>query len=136
MSPILFNLSSKYLTKEGLEGFGDFKIAEQVIHTLKYVVALVLLANKETVVLGKTERLPEVGICYGNRMEINVEKTMVIGIRRQSSPIQIMMDRKQWRNLEYLKYLGSLIINDARCAHKIKSRTDIKQEEESFNQQT
>jgi hypothetical protein len=25
-SPILYNLYSKYLTKEALEGFGDFKI--------------------------------------------------------------------------------------------------------------
>jgi hypothetical protein len=26
LSPILFNLYSKYLTKAALEGFGDFKI--------------------------------------------------------------------------------------------------------------
>jgi hypothetical protein len=135
LSPILFNLSSKYLTKEALEGFGDFKIAGQVIHTLKYVVVLVLLTKKETAVLGKIDTLPEVGICYGNGMDINVEKTMVIGICRQSSPIQIMTDRKQWENLEYFKYLSSLLTNAARCACKIKSRIAIQQEKDSFNQQ-
>ena len=95
-----------------------------------------LLAKKETVVLGKINRLPEVGRCYGNGMEINVEKTMVIGICRQSSPLQIMTVRKQWENSEYFNYLDSLIINDANCAHKIKHRIAIEQEEDSFNQQT
>jgi len=103
---------------------------------LKYTVALVLLAKKETVVLGKIDRLPEGGRCYGNGMEINMEKTMVIGICRQSSPLQITTDQKQWENSEYFNYLGSLITNDARCTHKIKSRIAIQQEEDSFNQQT
>jgi len=44
-SLILFNLYSKYLTKEVLEGFGDFKIG-QVIRTEKYVDDLVLLRRK------------------------------------------------------------------------------------------
>jgi hypothetical protein len=44
---ILFNLYSKYLTKEAPEGFGDFKIERQVIHTVKYAADLVLLAKKK-----------------------------------------------------------------------------------------
>ena len=47
LSPILFNLYSKYLTKEALEGWGDFKIGRQIIHTVKYVDDLVLLAKEE-----------------------------------------------------------------------------------------
>jgi len=43
LSPILFNLYSKSITKEALEGFGDFKIGGQIIHTLKYADELVLL---------------------------------------------------------------------------------------------
>ena len=35
LSPILFNLYSEYLTKESLEGFGEFKIGEKIIHTVK-----------------------------------------------------------------------------------------------------
>jgi hypothetical protein len=35
---------SKYLTKEALEGFGDFRIKGQVIRTMKYTDDLVLLA--------------------------------------------------------------------------------------------
>jgi hypothetical protein len=33
LSPILFNLYNECLTKEALEGFGDFKIGRQIIHT-------------------------------------------------------------------------------------------------------
>jgi len=42
---ILSNLYSKYFTKEALKGFGDFKIVEQVIHTVKYVEDLVLMTK-------------------------------------------------------------------------------------------
>ena len=45
-SLILFNLYSKYLTNEVLEGFGNFRIGGQVIRTEKYVDDLVLLRRK------------------------------------------------------------------------------------------
>ena len=47
LSPILFNLYSECLTKEALEGFGDFKIDGPVIHSVKYADKLVLLAKEE-----------------------------------------------------------------------------------------
>jgi hypothetical protein len=50
-------LYSEYLTKEALEGFGDFKIGGQVIHTVKYAEDLALLAKEETVLQGKIDRL-------------------------------------------------------------------------------
>jgi len=34
-----------------------------------------------------------------------------------------MVDQKQLENVEYLKYLGSLMTNDARCTLGIKART-------------
>jgi len=36
-------------------------------------------------------------------------------------PAQITTDQKEKENVEYFSYPGNLIINDARCAHKIKS---------------
>jgi len=45
LSPILFNLYSKCLTKETLEGFGDFKIGRQIMQMVKYADDLVLLAK-------------------------------------------------------------------------------------------
>jgi hypothetical protein len=67
----VFNLYSEYLTKEVLEGFGDFKIG-QVIGTVKYADDLVLLAREEKVLQGVVGRLSEIGRRYG--MEMNVGK--------------------------------------------------------------
>jgi hypothetical protein len=78
--PILFNLYSEYLTKEALEGFGDFKIG-QVIRTVKYADDLVLQAKEETVLQGMIYRLFEIGRRY--EMEMNVEKTIVFLMARQ-----------------------------------------------------
>jgi len=60
---------SKYPTQEAPEGCGDFKIG-QVICSVKYADDLVLLAKEEAVLQGVTERLMEIGRCYG--MEMNV----------------------------------------------------------------
>ena len=72
LSPILFNLYSECITKEALEGFGDFKIREQIIHTVKYADELVLQAKEGKVLQDMIDKLTEIGRCYG--MEMNVEK--------------------------------------------------------------
>jgi len=60
LSPILFKLYSECLTKEALEGFGDFRIEGQIIHTVKYADDLVLLAKEETVLQDITDKLTEI----------------------------------------------------------------------------
>jgi hypothetical protein len=45
LSPILFNLYSKCLTKQALEGLGDVKIEGQIINAVIYADDLVLLTN-------------------------------------------------------------------------------------------
>jgi hypothetical protein len=57
--PILFNLYSEYLTKEALEGIGDFKIGQE-IRTVKYADDLVLLAWEERVLQCMIDRLIEI----------------------------------------------------------------------------
>ena len=47
LSPILFKAYSECLTKEALEGCGDFKIGGQIIHTVKYSHDLQLLAKEK-----------------------------------------------------------------------------------------
>jgi hypothetical protein len=54
-----------------LEGFGDFKIDGQIIHTVKYADDLVLLAKEEKVLQDTIDKLIEIERCYG--MEMNVE---------------------------------------------------------------
>ena len=58
-------------------------------------------------------------------MEMNVEKTKVMRISKQPSPITIMIDQKQLENVECFKYLGSILTNDGRCTCEIKSRIAI-----------
>ena len=75
-----------------------------VIHTVKYADDLVLMAEEETVLQGMIDKLIEIGRCYG--MAMNVEKTKVMRISRQPSPVTILVDQKQLENVEYFKYLG------------------------------
>jgi hypothetical protein len=59
---------------------------------VKYVGDLVLLAKEEVVPQGIIDRLTEIGQCCG--MEMNMSKTKVMRISRQSSPINITRDQK------------------------------------------
>jgi len=82
------------------------------------------------------DRLLVIGRCFG--MEMNVEKTKVVRISRQPSPIQ-MIDQKQLENVEYFNYLGIMITTDARFTHEIKYRTAMAKavfsKEKTFHQQ-
>jgi hypothetical protein len=60
-------------------------------------------------------------------MEVNVEETKVMGISRQPSPIQIVVDKKGRENVEYFSLLGSIMRNDARCTSEIKYRIAMTQ---------
>jgi len=55
------------------------------------------------VLQGKIARLIEVQICYG--MEMNVEKTKVMRISRQPSPLLIILAQKQLKNVKHFNYL-------------------------------
>ena len=75
-----------------------------MIHTVKYVDELMLLAKEENVLQKIINKLIEIGGCYG--MEMNVEKTKVMRISRQAFPVKIMIDQKQLENVESFKYFG------------------------------
>ena len=90
--PILFNLYSEWLTKEALDGLGDFNLGGQVIQTVKYADDLPLISKDETVLQSMIDKVIEIGRCYG--MEMNVEKTKVMRISRQPSPVTIMIGQK------------------------------------------
>jgi len=60
-----------------------------------------------------------------------VEKTKVMRISRQPSPITIKIDQKQLENVKCFKYLGSVLTEDGRCTCEIKSR--IAMEKAAFN---
>ena len=82
----LFNLYSECLTKEALDGFGDFKIRGRIIHTVKYADELVLMAKEGKVLQDMIDKLIETGGYYG--VEKNMEKTKVMRISRQPFPVK------------------------------------------------
>ena len=71
------------------------------------------MSKEETVLQSMIDKLIEIGRCYG--MEMNVEKTKVMRISRQLSPVTIMIDHKQLENVECFNYLGSMLTTDGRC---------------------
>ena len=79
-----------------------------------------LLGKEETVLQDIIYKLIEIGRCYG--MEINLEKTKVMRISRQPYPVKIMIDQKQLQNVEFFKYLGSILTNDGICTCEIRCR--------------
>ena len=69
-----------YFTMEAVEGFGDLKIGEQVIVTVKYADDLVLLAKEEAALPNMIEGLMEIVRRYG--MEIDGKNTQLMRISR------------------------------------------------------
>ena len=98
MNDSLSLMYSECLTKEALDGLGDFNIGGQIIQTVKYADDLLLMAKEQKVLQGMIDKLLEIGSCYG--MEMNVEKTKVMRISRQPSPVTIMIDQKQLENVK------------------------------------
>jgi hypothetical protein len=90
---------------------------------MRYADDLVLLAKEETILQNMIDKLIEVGRGYG--MKINVHKTKAMRISRQPTPLQIKIGKKPVENMEEFNYLGSMIINDARCTQEIKARIAV-----------
>jgi hypothetical protein len=88
-------LYSEYLAKEALDGLGGLNNGGHIIQTVKYADDLVIMAKEEMVLQGMIDKLIEIGRCYG--MEMNVEKTNVMRISRQPSPVTIMIEQINWR---------------------------------------
>jgi len=54
-------LHREYLTKEALEGLGDFNVGGNVILYVRYAYYFVLLAKEEMLLQGMIDRLIEIG---------------------------------------------------------------------------
>ena len=98
---------------------------------MKYADELVLLAKEERVIQDMTDKIIEIGRCCG--MEMNLEKTKAMRISRQQFTVKIMIDQKQLENVEYFKYLGSVLTTDGRFASEIKSM--VSTGEAAFNKE-
>jgi hypothetical protein len=60
-----------------------------------------------------------------------VDKTTVMGISRQTSSLTSMIGKKQLDNVEWFRYLGSILTNERRYTREFKFRVAI--EKAAFN---
>ena len=95
-------------------------IGGQIIHTLKYADDFVLVAEEENMLQDMTDKLIEIGSCYG--MEMNVEKNKSNENFKTTIPNKNYDRPKTLEIVESFKYLGSILTNDGRCTCEIKSR--------------
>jgi hypothetical protein len=64
-----------------------------------------------------------IGKRYG--MEMNLEKTKLLRISRQSSPLEIVIDQKQLESVEHYGCLGSIKKNYAGCTVHVKLNPEL-----------
>ena len=77
------------------------------------------------------DTLTTVGKRYG--MEMNLEKTKILRISMQSSPLQIVIDQKQLESVEHYSCLGSKIKKLCRMYITCEIKSRIAMEIETFN---
>jgi hypothetical protein len=101
-----------------MEGFGDFKIRGQIIHTVKYADDLVLLAKKEKVLQDMFDKLIKIGgllwngyKCGKNKSNEKFKTDIPSKHYGIPNPLEIV---------ESVKYLGNILTNDGRCTCDIK----------------
>ena len=64
-------MNSEYFTTGALEEFGDFKVKEEAVRTLRYADDIVLRAKEGTVIQSMINKLIEIGSFY--EIEMNAE---------------------------------------------------------------
>ena len=55
-------------------------------------------------------RLVDTGRKYG--MEINIDKSQVMGISRNNESLQIKVDNRKLKEVDHFKYLGSVLTRE------------------------
>ena len=66
---------------------------------------------------------------YG--MEINIDKSQVMRVSRSNQSLHINVGNGELKEVNHLKYLGSVLIRDGYCTREIKIKIGIAKE--AFN---
>ena len=64
-------------------------------------------------------------------MEINIDKSQVMRVFRSNESLQIKVNNRELKEVDYYKYLGSVLTRDGYCTKEIKMRTVMTKE--AFN---
>ena len=58
-------------------------------------------------------------------MEMNIDKSQVMRVSRSNESLQIKVNNRELKEVDYFKYLGSVLTRDGCCARKINRRIAI-----------
>ena len=119
MSPYLFNLYVKYITRNaGLEeAYAGIKIAGRNINNLRYADDTTLMTESEQELKSPLMKVKEESEKVG--LKFNIQKTKIMA----SGPITSwQMDGETVETVAYFIFWGSQITADGDCSHEIKRR--------------
>jgi hypothetical protein len=68
-------------------------------------------------------RLVDTGRKYG--LEISIDKSHIMRVSRSNELLQIKVNNRELKEVDHLKYLGSLLTRDGYCTREIKMRIAI-----------
>jgi hypothetical protein len=133
LSLVLFKLYSEWLTKNALEGFGDFKIWGKIIHNVKYADELALLAQEEKVLQDMIDKVTEIGGWYGVEMKVAQQNSKQFSCKTSKfllifSPYSARRYRKYWKESILMTLMTSGVIQRHlwRQSHKTISKVVLK----------
>ena len=68
-------------------------------------------------------RLVDTGRKYG--VEINIGKSQVMRVSRSKESLQIKVNNRELKEVDHIKYLGSVLTRDGYCTREINMRFAI-----------
>ena len=117
VSLCLFNFYAEYIMRNARlgESQAGIKITERNIHNLRYTDDTILMAESKEELQSLLMKVKEKSEKAG--LELNIQKTKIMA----SSPLTLWLtDGEKLETMADFTFLGSKIIADGNCSHKIK----------------
>jgi hypothetical protein len=90
---------------------------------------MAIIAKTQEELQDMLNRLVDTGRKYG--MEINIDQSEVVRVSRNIELLHNKLNNRELKEVDYFKYLGSVLTRDGYCAKQIKMRIVIAKE--AFN---
>lgn len=125
LSPLLFNLYSESIFQEALEDLEvGIRVNGKPINNIRYADDTVLLASDEKELQCLVDRVNNVGLKYG--LKINIKKTKFMVITKINiDHVRIRIEDQEIERVRRFKYLGCWLNDEWDPDEEIRSRIEI-----------